>query len=164
MTRTATITLHPAIQWVPAPPRARAAAAILDAVVAACIAALVVFVTLLVLSGPAAVPLRTDSPVGALPAAYLRGFALEAALVAIAYLPLCWWRWGQTVGMAAFGLHVVRVDDAGPLGLRQALVRLVVLVVGVVAVGLGLLSIVRHPERRGWHDRAAGTLVVRRAG
>ena len=70
---------------------------------------------------------------------------------------------GQTLGKLLCGLRVVRADPA-PLTTRDALVRsLVIDLLWVVPFGwlLVALGLERHPRRQGWHDRAAGTLVVR---
>ena len=69
---------------------------------------------------------------------------------------------GRTLGMMLLGLRVVRVDRA-PLAPRDALIRSAVIdAIAVVPRGWVLAAIVleKHPLRQGWHDRAAGTLVV----
>lgn len=69
---------------------------------------------------------------------------------------------GRTLGMMLLGLRVVRVDRA-PLAPRDALIRSAVIdAIGVVPLGWAIAAIVleKHPLRQGWHDRAAGTLVV----
>jgi uncharacterized RDD family membrane protein YckC len=70
---------------------------------------------------------------------------------------------GQTLGKLLLGLRVVRADLAPPT-VQDALVRsLVIDLIGVVPVGWLIVALVleRHRHRQGWHDRAAGTLVVR---
>ena len=51
-------------------------------------------------------------------------------------------------------------QSGGPLTVRLALIRYVVGLVSVVALGLGFLWILIDPEKLAWHDRAAGTRVV----
>jgi len=67
---------------------------------------------------------------------------------------------GQTVGKMLLGLRVVRLDGHG-LESLQALRRLG----GMLLAGLpglaGFLWVAFDVERRGWHDRVGGTLVVR---
>ena len=70
---------------------------------------------------------------------------------------------GQTLGKMLLGLRVVRADLAPP-AVQGGLVRsLVVDLLWFVPLAWLVLAVVieRHPRRQGWHDRAAGTLVVR---
>jgi uncharacterized RDD family membrane protein YckC len=84
------------------------------------------------------------------------------------------WR-GQTVGKIALGLQVVDAKTGAVPGWRQAFVRYIPLYVpglvlpafgvrwGESVVGLLLLvSILADRNRRGLHDKAAGTIVVER--
>jgi uncharacterized RDD family membrane protein YckC len=66
---------------------------------------------------------------------------------------------GQTPGMR---LLSIRLDVAGSreVGLRRAVRRLVGVWLSLLPLGLGFLAILLSPERRGWHDRIAGTMVV----
>lgn len=66
---------------------------------------------------------------------------------------------GRTVGKALLGLRVV--DRTGrPLRGRQALARAVLYPLSFVVVGLGLVGVVVHRERRALHDLLAGTAVI----
>ena len=75
---------------------------------------------------------------------------------------------GQTVGKRALGIEVVRVSDGKHPDWTASIVRyLLPLLPALVPVpGVFLLSPVIYlaavfdPLRRGWHDRAAGTIVV----
>ncbi|HJW62382.1 MAG TPA: RDD family protein, partial [Actinomycetes bacterium] len=70
---------------------------------------------------------------------------------------------GQTLGKMLLGLRVVRADLAPPT-IQDGLVRaLVIDLLWIVPFGWLLLAVMieRQPRRQGWHDRAAGTLVVR---
>ncbi|BCS33904.1 hypothetical protein TBR22_A31320 [Luteitalea sp. TBR-22] len=65
---------------------------------------------------------------------------------------------GQTIGKMLTHLRVTYHDDARvPFG--HAVVRGVALVLCAAPVGLGLLPLFLDPERRGAHDRLAGTRV-----
>jgi uncharacterized RDD family membrane protein YckC len=76
---------------------------------------------------------------------------------------------GQTVGKRVLGIKVVRITDGALPDWTASVVRYVLPVVPVLipVPGLFLLSIVIylaavvHPLRQGWHDRAAGTIVVK---
>lgn len=67
---------------------------------------------------------------------------------------------GRTPGDMAVGLRVIR-EDGGPITLGTAIIRYVMLVIGSYALALGLLWVIWDPQKQGWHDKAAGTLVVR---
>ena len=114
------------------------------------LAALAVCFTLLVL----AVRLGAAVPPGT--------WWFPSALLAIAIVFFCgfWVRGGQTVGMRAWRIRVVRADG-GRLTLRQAAARFAAAVVSVLPAGLGLWWSFFDAERRGWHDRWTGTRVVR---
>lgn len=87
-----------------------------------------------------------------------------ACLLAIAMLFFCgfWVRGGQTLGMRAWRIRVVRADG-GPLTLRQSIARFAAGVVAAAPVGLGLWWSWLDADKRGWHDRWTGTRVVRAA-
>ena len=59
-----------------------------------------------------------------------------------------------------FGLRVVRLDGR-PLDLPCVLVRGVAAGVGAVAAGIGYFWCAWDPEQQTWHDKLAGTVVVK---
>ena len=68
--------------------------------------------------------------------------------------------WGRTLGKWVAGIVVVNGEGRTP-GVAAAIPREVAWkVVAYGAAGLGLLWIDFDRERRGWHDRLAGTWVV----
>ena len=71
------------------------------------------------------------------------------------------WTWkGTTLGGMICQLRLVRVDGE-PLKLPEALVRGFTGIFSLLVVGLGFLWVIRDPERQSWHDRVAGTYVVK---
>lgn len=68
---------------------------------------------------------------------------------------------GQTIGKKAVGIRVVRRANGGPLGFGLALGRTLGRFVEGFAFGLGLLWAAWDPMRQTFHDKMAGTLVVR---
>jgi uncharacterized RDD family membrane protein YckC len=81
-------------------------------------------------------------------------------LLAIAY-HVGFWTWrGTTLGGIICQLRVTRTDGA-PLQFADALVRGLTGIFSLVVMGLGFLWVLRDPERQAWHDRVAGTYVVK---
>ena len=81
-------------------------------------------------------------------------------LTMLAYF-IGFWSWkGTTVGGIICQLRVVRVDHA-PLRFADALVRGLACIFSMAVVGLGFLWILKDPERQAWHDKIAGTYVVK---
>jgi uncharacterized RDD family membrane protein YckC len=74
------------------------------------------------------------------------------------YFGLFWTVTGQTPGNRLFGIQVVSVRG-GTIGWPAALLRFAVLVLCALPLFLGFLPVLFDPLRRGFHDRAGGTLV-----
>lgn len=70
-----------------------------------------------------------------------------------------WVYGGQTLGMKAWGMRIVRADGS-PLRWRDAVLRFAWAVPSLVPAGLGLLWMVFDRERLAVHDRLSGTRVV----
>lgn len=68
---------------------------------------------------------------------------------------------GQTIGKMAAGIKVVPAQANASLDFGHSFVRTLVWLVLTVPAGLGLLTALLAPDRRGLHDRCAGTKVVR---
>lgn len=89
-------------------------------------------------------------------------FAEQIALLAVtaAYFVLSWSRGGQTIGMRAWRTRVIAAEG-GALPWPRALLRFAVALLSLLALGLGFLWCLVDRERRGWHDIAARSRVVR---
>ncbi len=85
-----------------------------------------------------------------------------AWLVTALYFILMW-HTGGTVGMRALGLRVAREEDGRPIGLGRATARYLGYLVDWLALGIGLLWVGVDSRKQGWHDKIAGTFVVKRA-
>jgi len=85
-----------------------------------------------------------------------------ASLLAIAAAFFCgfWVHGGQTLGMRAWRIRVVR-DDGRPLTWLLASARFGAGLVAALPAGLGLWWSVFDGQKRGWHDRWTRTRVVR---
>lgn len=123
-----------------------------------------------------------SSSLAAMPRAWFRdrlaAFVLDIILVAIVanlldfdageiFLPLLlayhvgFWTWKQTtVGGIICQLRLVRVDGT-PLGFADALVRGLSSIFSLVVLFIGALWILRDPDHQAWHDKIAGTFVVK---
>jgi uncharacterized RDD family membrane protein YckC len=62
--------------------------------------------------------------------------------------------------MKALGMRVVRTDGT-PLTVTGAVMRYVGLILSVAALFIGIIWIAVDAEKQGWHDKIAGTHVVR---
>ncbi|MEO6237956.1 MAG: RDD family protein, partial [Vicinamibacterales bacterium] len=81
-------------------------------------------------------------------------------LLALAYHVTFWTLKGTTLGGIICQLRLVRVDGA-PVGFPDALVRGLTGIFSLAVLGLGFLWILKDPDRQAWHDRVAGTYVVK---
>ena len=71
------------------------------------------------------------------------------------------WTWkSTTVGGIICQLRIVRVDGT-PLRFVDALVRGLSGIFSLAVLGIGFLWILKDPERQAWHDKIAGTYVVK---
>jgi uncharacterized RDD family membrane protein YckC len=71
------------------------------------------------------------------------------------------WLWrGTTIGGIVLNLKVVRLDGR-PVDAATAAVRTLTAFLSVAALGLGFLWCLWDDERQTWHDKVAGTVVVR---
>jgi uncharacterized RDD family membrane protein YckC len=68
---------------------------------------------------------------------------------------------GQTLGKMATDIRVVSARPNSSLDLAHSIMRTLVWIVLAVPVGLGFLTALFSRDRRGLHDRFAGTRVVR---
>jgi uncharacterized RDD family membrane protein YckC len=71
------------------------------------------------------------------------------------------WAWkGTTIGGIVMGIKVVRLDGR-PLDFPLALIRGLASILSVAALGLGFIWVGIDPEKRAWHDRIAGTVMLK---
>jgi uncharacterized RDD family membrane protein YckC len=75
------------------------------------------------------------------------------------YLLSFWSLAGQTPGMRFVRIRLDS-EEGRRIGLRRAVRRLFGLVLAILPLGAGLLGVVFSDDRRGWHDRFAGTDVL----
>jgi uncharacterized RDD family membrane protein YckC len=71
------------------------------------------------------------------------------------------WSWkGTTLGGIICNLRVVRTNGS-PLAGADAVVRGLACVFSFVPLGLGFLWILKDPQQQAWHDKIAGTMVIK---
>jgi len=68
-----------------------------------------------------------------------------------------------TPGKLWLGMEVVDAATLGPLGVGQSIGRYLGYFVSLIPCGLGLLWIGLDAKKQGWHDKLAGTLVIRKS-
>jgi len=81
-------------------------------------------------------------------------------LLLAAYGAVLWRLRGTTVGGSILHLKVVRLDDR-PLDWTAVIVRALSCFLSLVVIGLGFLWVAFDDEKQSWHDKIAGTAVVR---
>lgn len=81
-------------------------------------------------------------------------------LVALAYFAGMWAWKGTTVGGVVLNLKVVRLDDK-PVTFTVALVRGLASALSVIVLFLGFLWMIWDRDKQTWHDKIAGTVVIR---
>jgi uncharacterized RDD family membrane protein YckC/cytoskeletal protein CcmA (bactofilin family) len=86
-------------------------------------------------------------------------YNLEFVVLA-AYGAVMWKTRGSTIGGSVFDLRVVRLDGR-PIDWETAIVRALSCFLSMVVVGLGFIWIAFDSNKQAWHDKIAGTVVVR---
>lgn len=93
-----------------------------------------------------------------------RFLQLEAPAVVLLFLAIygavMWKLRGTTIGGIVCGLKVVRLDNR-PVDWATAWVRALSCFLSLVVAGLGFIWIAIDEEKQSWHDKIAGTVVVR---
>jgi uncharacterized RDD family membrane protein YckC len=74
------------------------------------------------------------------------------------YFVTFWTVTGQTPGDRLVGIRVV-TDTDGDLKFRHAVVRFFAMILCAIPLGAGFIPVLFDDRRRGYHDRAAGTVV-----
>ncbi|MET0789328.1 MAG: FHA domain-containing protein [Cellulomonas sp.] len=98
-----------------------------------------------------------------------RILTVVAGVVAVVVVAVQWalhGRLGWTVGRRAAGIRTLDVETRRPIGQARVLVRGLVVVAGLLALGVGVLVVLLSPlfdrtgRLRGWHDLAARDEVL----
>jgi len=81
-------------------------------------------------------------------------------LLFAAYSVVLWALKGTTIGGIICGLKVVRLDDR-PVDWTVAIVRALAAFLSLAVVGLGFIWVAFDEEKQSWHDKIAGTTIVK---
>ena len=74
-----------------------------------------------------------------------------------------WVNWSATPGKMVVGARIVDAYTGGRPSPRRFLERYFAYYISSLPLGLGFLWVVWDRHKQGWHDKLAGTVVVRRA-
>ena len=77
---------------------------------------------------------------------------------------LFWIYRSATPGKMAISARIVDARTGKPPTSRQCIVRYLGYYVGLFGLGIGFLWVAFDPRKQGWHDKLAGTVVVRSRG
>jgi uncharacterized RDD family membrane protein YckC len=87
-------------------------------------------------------------------------FLLTWVFPAVAIV-LFWVSRQATPGKMAIGARIVDADTGGAPGTGQLIIRYLGYYVSTIPLCLGLIWVAFDPRKQGWHDKMAGTVVVR---
>ncbi len=104
--------------------------------------------------------LAIDALVVGLVVALAHAFAPAFLLVLAGYGAVLWRLRGTTIGGTVFGLRVVRTDGRA-VDWTTAVLRALGCFLSLLPLGLGFLWIAFDRDRQAWHDKVAGTVVLR---
>lgn len=97
-----------------------------------------------------------DAPFIAGPADFLITWVLPAVAV------ILFWIYKQaTPGKMVVSARVVDAKTGNPLTTGQAIIRYLAYFIAMIPLFLGLIWVAFDPRKQGWHDKLAGSVVVR---
>ena len=75
---------------------------------------------------------------------------------------ISFWLWKQaTPGKIAIQSKIVDAKTGKKPSIAQCFIRYVAYFLSILPLGLGLFWVIFDPRKQGWHDKLAGTVVVR---
>lgn len=86
---------------------------------------------------------------------------LLSFLVGAAYAVYFWSSTGQTPGKKVMKLQVVKADGGAILTPGEAVVRYIGQIISGIPLALGYLWVLWDPKHEAWHDKIAGTKVIK---
>lgn len=96
---------------------------------------------------------------------FFMSFSAEASFLIQASLAMtvtvAFWLWrGATPGKEALRMTIVDAETFRAPSARQLLIRYFGYCLSILGLGFGILRILWHPRRQGWHDVLANTVVI----
>ena len=82
-------------------------------------------------------------------------------MLCLAYFVFFWGHSGATPGKSLLGLVVRSEEGESPIGYQRAVLRALGYLASLLIMGLGFVLIAFSNDKRGLHDRIAGTRVMR---
>jgi len=90
------------------------------------------------------------------PVDFLMNYVFPAVMV------ICFWIiWSATPGKMAISATIVDAKTGGEPSVGQYVGRYFAYLLAALPLGLGLIWVAFDPRKQGWHDKLAGTVVVR---
>jgi uncharacterized RDD family membrane protein YckC len=112
--------------------------------------------TALLFVATAVITLPLGSPTGFMLLAF-QFFIFE--IIPLIFFTGFWVRGGQTLGMRAWRLKLVRLDG-GDISWSDALKRHLAALFSILVFGLGFIWILVDPQKLAWHDRLSMTRLI----
>lgn len=82
-------------------------------------------------------------------------------IVGIVYVIGFWVYWnGQTPGKKVMKIKIIR-EDGKKFDIMTGVLRYVGYIISSIALFLGYFWVIWDPKKQGWHDKIAGTVVVK---
>jgi len=90
-------------------------------------------------------------------------FSLLGSLAAMAHPLIGWLKYGKTIGKHLMGLRIIEQDHPTQIGLsgKVLIMRLLGYMICGMTFYLLFLTILKDDEGRGFHDKLAGTKVIK---
>ena len=112
--------------------------------------------------GPRLVAIVIDGILLGLVALLLRAVHLVAVayIVDIAYFVGFWSTTGVTIGNRIMKIQVAKADGSA-LNWGTGVIRYIGYLISVIVIFIGLLWVLWDPNKQGWHDKMAHTVVIR---
>jgi uncharacterized RDD family membrane protein YckC len=97
-----------------------------------------------------------DKPLIAGPAEFLISWVMPFVAV------ILFWLYKQaTPGKMVVSARVVDAQTGNPMSVGQAIGRYLAYFISMIPLFLGIIWVAFDPKKQGWHDKLAGTVVVR---
>ena len=87
-------------------------------------------------------------------------FVISWVLPAIAVV-IFWIKKQATPGKMIIAARIADAQTGADMSTRQAVIRYLAYFVSIIPLCLGLIWVAFDPRKQGWHDKIAGTVVVR---